>query len=625
MIVCLSLNNAISVINLETGEEFAKLDTGIAPYDIAVSPDGLRAYISNYGGGRPGERENVAPSGGSMVRIDDRGIAESGTVTVIDTGLGQVLAQIVVGLHPSDVELSEDGATLYVANANSDSVCVIDTETLRVVETIDVKPDPLLPLGSAPNALALHDGKLLVANGGNNAVGVFSRGDTWQNDGFIPAGWYPAALSAHEGMLYIANVKGIGSRSQRPGARGYNSHDHRGTVTRVRIPQPPRLAEYTAQVRENSGVTDALRAYEPAPIDTEPSPVPAAPGAPSLINHVVYIVKENRTYDQIFGDLPQGDGDPALCVYGRDVTPNHHALAEQFVLLDNYYCNGVLSADGHSWVTEGNVTDHLEKAFGGFTRSYTWGDDALTYSSSGFIWDKVLARGLSFRNYGEFAYATPERRGVTFTDIWNDYTSGRRAINFRHTVGIQNLRRHTHPGYPGWNTRVPDVLRADAFIEDLKRSEASGDFPNLVLIYLPQDAGSGNQPGFPTSRAHMADNDLALGRIVAAITKSPFWPETCIYVTEDDPQDGFDHVDGHRSICLVVSPYTKRGQVVSTLYNQTGVLHTLSRQLGMPPMNQLIALAPVMRECFTNAPDYTSYEALPNTIPLNELNEDGDG
>ena len=352
-----------------------------------------------------------------------------------------------------------------------------------------------------------------------------------------------------------------------------------------------------------------------------PVPVPRRLGEPSVYEHVIYVIKENRTYDQVFGDLKQGKGDPKLCVFPRDVTPNHHKLAEEFVLLDNFYCNGVLSADGHSWATEGNVTDHLERAFGGFTRSYTYGDDPLTYSSSGFLWDGVLLAGRTFRNYGELRYTDPVARGVTFTQVWKDYQAKAGKIAWKHKCGIAALDRHTAPAFPGWNMMVTDQQRVDAWLEEFRAAEKKGDWPALTMLVLPQDHCSGTQPGMPTPRAHMADNDLALGRLVEAVSASKSWKKTVVFVIEDDPQNGFDHVDGHRSLCLVASPYTKRKQVVSEFYNQTSVLHTMERILGVPSMNQMDGAAPLMTQCFTTKPDFSPYKALPAKVALDELNK----
>ncbi len=327
---------------------------------------------------------------------------------------------------------------------------------------------------------------------------------------------------------------------------------------------------------------------------------------------MLYILKENKTYDQMFGDLPQGNGNPSLCIYPQSVSPNHHALAQQYVLLDNFYCNGVNSADGHSWSTEANCTDHLEKSFGGFSRSYTFGDDPLTYSSTGFIWNNVLQHGLTFRNYGEFDYASPVPANATWLQIYNDFTNGTRSIRYAQNIGVASLLPYSSTNVPGWNLGIPDVVRADGFIRELNQAQAGGIWAAFHLLYLPND----HTGGPPTPQAQVADNDLALGQVVEAVTKSIFGSNTVIFVIEDDPQSGYDHVDGHRSLCLVVSPYTKRGQVISNFYNQAGVLHTMEQILGLPPMNQQDAMAPLMFDCFTNTPNFAPHTALTNNIPL---------
>lgn len=623
--VALSRNNSLAVVDLREGKVAAQIPVGVAPFAVKVSADGLRAYVSNWGGRHPKEGERTAKTSETPALVDSHGVAASGTVSVINLQAKTVIAEVEVGLQPGGLALDEARGRLYVANANSDTVSVIDTRSLRVIETIHVRPDPSLPFGSMPNALALTpDGNaLFVANGGNNAIAVIRidhRRSRYKVDGFIPAGWYPGAVLSDGRRLFVANIKGLGSRNPQPEQKGWNVYSFSGTVQRVTIPTRQQLARYTAQVKRDARVPQILRAWERAQTGKKPVPVPGRTGEPSVFEHVVYIIKENRTYDQVFGDIGKGDSEPSLCVFGRDVTPNHHALAEQFVLLDNYYCNGVNSADGHAWSTEGNATAYLERSFGGWTRSYPFGDDPLSYSSSGFLWDHVLAAGLSFRNYGEMDYAGPEPANASFSNIYQDYVSGKRSIRFTQNIEVENLRRYSCRNYPGWNMRIPDVLRAEVFLKELKEFEREGYFPNLVIIYLPQDHTSGMQPGMPTPRAHVADNDLALGRIVEGISKSKFWQKTCIFVIEDDPQDGFDHVDGHRSLCLVISPYTKRGAVISEFYNQSSVLHTICRILGIPPMNQMVAMSPVMTACFTEKPDFTPYTALPNRIPLDELN-----
>lgn len=623
--VVLSRNNSVAVVDLREGKVVTEIPVGVAPFAVKLSADGRRAYVSNWGGRHPKEGEKTAKTSGTPALVDSRGVAASGTVSVIDLQTKAVVREIEVGLQPGGLALDERRNRLYVTNANSDTVSVVDISSLQVVETISVRPDPSLPFGSMPNALALSpDGNtLFVANGGNNAIAVV-RIDHQRHrsrvEGFIPTGWYPGAVLTDGNRLFVANMKGLGSRNRQPEQKGWSVYSFLGTVQRVTIPTRQQLARYTAQVKRDARVPQILRAWERAQTGKRSVPVPEKTGEPSVFEHVVYVIKENRTYDQVFGAIGKGDSEPSLCIFGRDVTPNHHALAEQFVLLDNYYCNGVNSADGHAWCTEGNATAYLERSFGGWTRSYPFGDDPLSYSSSGFLWDHVLAAGLSFRNYGEMDYAEPLPADASFMDIYQDFVSGRRNIRFTQNIGVENLRRYSCRNYPGWNMRIPDVLRAEAFLKELKEFEREGYFPNLVIIYLPQDHTSGTQPGMPTPRAHVADNDLALGRIVEGISKSKFWHKTCIFVIEDDPQDGFDHVDGHRSLCLVISPYTKRGAVVSEFYNQSSVLHTICRILGVPPMNQMVAMSPVMTTCFTEKPDFTPYTALPNRVPLDELN-----
>ncbi len=349
--------------------------------------------------------------------------------------------------------------------------------------------------------------------------------------------------------------------------------------------------------------------------------IPVLPGQSSVFKHVVYIIKENRTYDQVFGDMPQGDGDPDLVLFGRDVTPNHHALAEQFVLMDNYYCSGILSADGHQWTDEAYVTDYIEKFFGGFSRSYPYdGDDALAYASTGFIWDNVLRHGLTFRNYGEFVEPVIEPEEATFSEIYADFISGTNRIKIQAQANLEQLEPYICPTFVGFPNKVTDAYRAGEFLKELAQFEKENSFPNFIIMLLPNDHTSGTRPGRPTPRAAVADNDLALGKVVEAISNSRFWKETCIFVTEDDPQAGLDHVDGYRTVGLVISPYTKRQVVVSTYYSQINMVRTMENILGIPPMNQLDLAAQPMMECFSGEAELTPYKALPVSIPLDELN-----
>jgi YVTN family beta-propeller protein len=616
--VCLSIANKLAVVDLPGGIVIQQISVGVAPWDVVLSRDGTTAYVSDWGGRLPLNGDLTATSAGTPVVIDDRGVAASGAVSFVELTTGAETAQVATGLHPSALALALGGSVLYVANANSDTVTAIDTQARAVKETIPVRPDPSFPYGSATDGLALSsDGKnLFVASGGNNAVAVVELPNAQHTNsllqGFIPTDWYPGAVAADSNYLYVVNIKGLGTRAGQPATTSWQIGAFLGTANRIPIPDSDSLSKLTAQAHEDGRVPQIKQTQHPPLAGQAPVPVPVHVGEPSVFQHVVYILKENKTYDQVFGDIPQGNGNASLCIYPQYVSPNHHALAQQYVLLDNFYCNGVNSADGHSWSTEGNNTDHLEKSFGGFSRSYTFGDDPLTYSSSGFIWNNVLQHGLTFRNYGEFDYATPVPANATWLQIYTDFTNGTHAIHYTQNIGVASLRPYSSTNVPGWNLGIPDVVRADGFIKELNAAQTTGVWATFHLLYLPND----HTGGPATPQAQVADNDLALGRVVEAVTKSVFGCNTVIFVIEDDPQSGYDHVDAHRSLCLVISPYTKRGQVISKFYNQAGVLHTMEQIMGLPPMNQQDAMAPLMFDCFTNVPDFTAYTALPNNVDL---------
>ncbi len=626
--VALSLNNTLARVDLAAGKIVREIPVGVAPYAVALSADGRTAWVSNEGGRRPGKGGRTAESAGTPVTVDRRGIATGGSVSVVDLVRHKELAQVDTGLHPTALAL--DGSRLYVACAHADRVDVIDTVRRAVVAKIPVKPDAGLPYGSAPNALALSPGggTLYVACGGNNAVAVIATTPEPRVRGFVPAGWYPGAVATDGARLFVVNVKGLGSRDPesrekehtKTGTRAWHVWWQTGSVNRVTLGGAELLDSWTATVRDGGRVPQILAALERSSATVPAVPVPARIGDPSVFEHVIYVLKENRTYDQVLGDLPRGNGDPKLCIYGRAITPNHHALAEEFVLLDNYYCNGVASADGHAWATEANTSAYVEKAFGSWKRAYDFGRDPLAFSPSGFIWDQVLAAGLSFRNYGEFDFPRLVPDTARWMDFWNARKSGAKTPSFTQHIPIENLRGYTAPGYPGWEMQISDMARADEFLREFREAEATGVWPNLLLVYLPQDHTNGTAPGLPTPRAHLADNDLALGRIVEAVSKSRFWAKTVIFVNEDDPQDGFDHVDGHRSLCLVVSPYSRTGKTVSEFYNQTSVIHTMNRILGLPPLTQMDAMAPLMTTCFQPVPDMTPYRCRDAGVPLDELN-----
>jgi hypothetical protein len=512
-----------------------------------------------------------------------------------------------------------------------------------------IEPEARLPFGTGSNAVALSpDGATLyVANGTGNCIAVvtlstLAGGQAPKSSitGMIPTGWYPGAIktSPDGKTLFVANVKGHGSLRPRkadvpggskaggdepavPQVVGRNSHDHLGSVSIIDRPDAATLKKHTETVNANNRLGYSLAGLEKPRPDMRPVPVPERHGEPSLFEHVIYVIKENRTYDQVFGDLKEGNGEPSLCIFGEEITPNHHKLAREFVLLDNFYCSGVLSADGHSWTNAAYATDYLEKQFGEFTRSYPYeGSDPLAFPVSGFLWDNALAHKKTFRNYGEFVKTTYEPKNAKWADLYNDYVNGTSKVKLTAKPNLRSLDPYSHPTCPGFPLVTPDVYRVKMFMEELKEFEKEGAFPNLTYVFLPCDHTNGMRETSPTPRAMVADNDLALGQLVDAVSHSKFWPKTCIVVTEDDPQNGFDHVDGHRTVGLVISPYTKRGAVDSTCYNQTGMVKTMELILGLPPMTQLDLSATPLRGCFQDTPDFKPYTVVPNRIPLDEMN-----
>ena len=544
----------------------------------------------------------------------------------------------MTGLHACALALSPNGRWLVVANAGSDTLSVIDTRTDQVVETIWTRQTPADLFGAQPNALAFnHSGRrLFVCNGTQNAVAVvaFDPGRS-RLLGLIPVGWFPGAIvhDARRDSLYVANIKGLSPGRERQPSRGleFNSHQYQGSVCLLKVPSARELAAHTATVLANLRYPLLRQAALPPRSGRTPRPVPERVGEPSRFKHVVYIIKENRSYDQVLGDMTEGNGEPSLCTFGERITPNQHKLARDYVLLDNTYCSGILSADGHEWADTGLATDYMERSFAGFPRSYPDGmelddADALAYSPGGFIWDNAIAHGKTLRDYGEFAFSYARwKDGANepppgFLDCYRDFITQANKIEIWSEPAIESLRPYLVTNTAGWGLDVPDVFRAAQFIKELQQFEQNGGFPNLIIICLPNDHTSGTKPHCPTPAAHVADNDLALGRIVEAVSRSRFWPETCVFCIEDDPQNGWDHVSGYRTTAFVASPYTRRGAVVHTQYNQTSLLRTMELILGLPPMNQFDATATPMFDCFTDTPDPAPFAAVLNNVQLDEMN-----
>ena len=646
--VCGNLSNTLLELEFPTGKVLRTFPVGVAPYDVVLV--GTEAYVSNWGGRRPESGDLTGPAGrGTEVRVDPvRRIASEGSVSILNlaaTAAQPLVAEVVTGLHASALALSPNGRHLACANAGSDTVSVLDTRTHAVVETIWVKPRPSDLFGASPNALAFdRSGRhLYVANGTQNAIAVveFDPADKESRlEGLIPAGWFPGALlfDPVRQQLNVANIKGHAAQPKpakegAPGSKGFNSHMYSGSVSLIPIPKRRDLARLSETVWRNLRRERINQALLPARPDQPPRAIPERIGEPSPIQHVVYVIKENRTYDQVFGDVPGANGDPSLCIFGERITPNQHRMARDFVLLDNTYCAGILSADGHQWSTTAFSTDYMEKSFAGFPRSYPDGmgedeNDALAYSPAGFIWDSALRHGVSIRNYGEFMapsvrWLDPKRKGSPdFLACYRGWKGPASEVLFASYPMIETIQGFSPTNYVGWEMSVPDQHRADFIIRELEEFTKKGEFPRLTIICLPNDHTSGTSRGTPTPAACVADNDLAFGRIVEALSHSPFWKQMAILGIEDDPQAGWDHVSGYRTTAYVVSPYAKRGAVVSTQYNTTSLLRTIGQILGMKPMNQFDASALPMWDAFTDTPDFTPFKALPTNIPLDQMNPD---
>ena len=646
--VCGNLSNTLLEMEFRTGKVLRSFPVGVAPYDVVILND--EAYVSNWGGRRPGTDDLKGPAGrGTEVRVDPvRRIASEGSVSILKLSAPSsqaLIAEVLTGLHASALALSPNQRYLACANAGSDTVSVLDTRTHALVETIWVKPKPSDLFGASPNALAFDSSgrRLYVANGTQNAIAVvaFDPADRESHlTGLIPTGWFPGALVLDRArrQLNVANIKGHAAEPKEakegnPGSKGFNTHMYSGSLSLIPVPRNRDLAKLSETVWRNLRRERIHQALLPARPNQPPRAIPERIGEPSPIRHVVYIIKENRTYDQVLGDIPGANGDPSLCIFGERITPNQHKMARDFVLLDNTYCAGILSADGHQWSTTAFSTDYMEKSFAGFPRSYPDGmgedeNDALAYSPAGFIWDSALRHGISIRNYGEFMapsvrWQDPKRKGSPdFLACYRSWKGTSNEVLFASYPMIETIQSFSPTHYVGWDMSVPDQYRADFILRELQEYSKKGEFPQLTLICLPNDHTSGTSRGSPTPAACVADNDLAFGRIVEALSHSPFWNQMAILGIEDDPQAGWDHVSGYRTTAYVISPYARRGAVVSTQYNTTSLLRTLGQILGMKPMNQFDASALPMWDAFTDTPDFTPFTSVPTRIPLDEMNPD---
>jgi YVTN family beta-propeller protein len=639
--VVLNGNNKIIKQDFVSGDIVWIADPGVAPYGLTMASGKL--YVTNWAGRHPlNNDKEVAGIPWGKARVDNKagGATREGSVTIIDPNKGTIIKELVVGLHPNEIISDSEGSFVYVTNSNSDNVSVINTITDEVTETISVRLQPEINpfFGDSPNGLCLSSDEqsLYVANGMDNALAVISlakrsarngSGNTSLVTGFIPTGAYPSGICiSSAGYLYVANLEAYGARLplNYPKTNNliYNSHNMLASVSVIPVPDMKNLKAYTDTVIAVNDLSRATLAREKPRESIQPKPVPDRIGEPSVFKHVVYIIKENRTYDQILGDMKQGDGDRALCIYGAEITPNTHKLSEEFMLLDNFHVSGKCSAEGHQWTDASIVTDYIEKNMRAWFRSYAHVQtDALVYAPTGFIWDNATGHGKSVRIYGEASVPVLDNK-LKWTDIYKKYKAGEK-VEFTNYTTIEPVKKILSQTYPSYgNHEFSDAMRADALIKELNNYEAMpGDqLPELLVVALPNDHTAGVRPGSPTPRAMVADNDAALGRIVEAFTKSRFWENTVIFVVEDDSQGGWDHVSAYRTVALVISPYSRLKKTNHTYYTQPSMVRTIEQILGLPPMNIQDAIANPMFDCFTSIPDKSQYKALPNKIPIDEMN-----
>jgi len=643
--VAFNVANRLAELDSASGTVLRTWNVGVAPFGVVLA--GKKVYVSNWGGRQPVAGSLTGPIGlNGTVRVDANSVASEGSVSVIDLTAGpdssarqNSQSEILTGRHAGALALSPNGRFLACANAGSDTVSVIDTRTDRIVETISARQNPGDLFGAQPDALAFDASgkKLFVANGTQNAVAVFQfKPGSSKMLGLVPVGWFPGALAydARHKQLDVANIKSISpimEDAKKGHGPGFNTHQHYGSLSLVPVPSARELAKDTQTALANLRYPLLAQAKLPARDNQPPRPVPARVGEPSVFQHVIYIIKENRSYDQVLGDIPAGDGDPNLCIFGSRVTPNQHKFAQDFVLLDNTYCSGIMSSEGHQWTDSGIANDYVERSYAGWPRSYPGGGgpegrDALAYSPAGFIWSDAAAHGKTVCDFGEFTtphhvWKKSQLPEKNWADSYHDFISAANAIDYSCEPDLEALRPCIVTNYLGFDLNVPDVFRAARFTQDLKQYEATDNLPNLVILWLPDDHTSGTRVGSPTPEAQVADNDLAFGQIVDAVSHSKFWTNTCIIAIEDDPQDGWDHISAYRTTAYVISPYTRRRAVVNTQYNQTSLLRTIELMLGLPPMNQMDATATPMFDCFTGTPDFTPFTVVTNQVPLDEMNK----
>jgi YVTN family beta-propeller protein len=587
-------DNTLYIVDLTTKKTVQRIPLTAEAYTCLLSPDKTELYISLWGGDR---------------------------LLVFNTNSKTITDSIAVGDNPNEICLTKNGKYLYVANANDNSVSVIDVMQRKVIETFNTALYANAPNGSTTNGLALsaNEKTLYIANADNNCLAVFdvNKPAASSSKGFIPTGWYPTSVKVIGRKIYVANGKGFSSLPnpggpnpvkkrqevnfqqgdhQKPAAVEYIAGLFKGTLSIIDEPSEKQMSLFSKMVYDN---TPYNKEKELQSQGEAGNPIPMKVGDPSPIKYVFYVIKENRTYDQVLGDMPEGNGDSKLVLFGEKHTPNQHALARQFVLLDNFYVDGEVSADGHNWTMGAYATDYLEKTwpttYGGRGGTYSAeGNRAIANNKKGFIWDHCKRANVSFRTYGEF------------------------ADNQKPNIPV--LKGHYCASYTGWDMSTRDTTRFYQWKKDFDSLLAINQLPRFNSVRFGNDHTEGLRKGKPTPYAHVADNDLAVGMFVEYLSKSAIWNECAIFIIEDDAQNGADHVDAHRSTAYVAGGLVKRRFVDHTMYSTTSMLRTIELILGIAPMSQYDAAATPMWRCFSNTPNSTPFIALPANIDLNEKN-----
>ena len=609
-VACADWDGAVEV-DLVTLASTKFIGSGKVPFGCTLSLDESKLLVSNWGGKAPVDGDTTMASGITRIAINKQGSALTGTVTVTEISSGKS-TEVVTDLHPTEILC--DGNNAYVACAMSDTINVLNLESKTRIASWAIKTSKYKLIGSMPNALAKNGDTLYIADGGDNAICEMDV-KTGKVIGFRAAGYYPTAVHLNNSgtRAFVLNSKGNGSvRETTKGNKHRNTHDFQGTVSVVDLNKD--IKSETEKVALNNSWND--------PVSTQKPNLKVYQGA---IKHVIYVIKENHTYDDIYGDLAIGNGDPTLCSLGEKIMPNHRKISRTFSLFDNAYTSGTNSADGHHWCDEAYANDYLEHFYVGYSRTYPDdGTDALSLNSGDRIWDAAMKKGLKVRVYGEWADDSHPiylpRQPKDWFEAWEDRQSGKNEFKYMPTTEIPSLKPILAPNYHYWPLIQSDQGRMDTFEKEFRGFEENGQLPNLMIMTLPCDHSEGTSASYPTPRAMMADNDYALGRLISLVTHSKYFKDTAIVVTEDDSQSGPDHVDGHRTNTLIVSAYTKRNYVCSEFLTQVSLHKTMETMLGYGPLSKFDAIARPATDCFVNTLDLTPYEIAPNNIPFDEPN-----